>query len=494
MTGISTFTFRSDIPLKEALFGSIKGRLLILFIVTFVSIVALTAVNFWNLSKVKAWLLLGERYDDLLNDILEVRRFEKNFIFLNDGQSLSESMNYLKRINGLVDDLSSDLKTVADKSTIERFERDLAAYEKNIGDFSDGKGGNPEELRHLGKSLLDTASGFLSTKRTHIHRVVVRTSILPFVLLAGIVLLMILVIKLIKSGLLKPLDVIISMIQRVARGDFTPIKLKVRQMREIRYLIGAFNRMAEELEKNQEDLLQARKISALGTFTAGIAHELNNPINNIVLTAESFAEDYADKVDEEGRDMLKDILAQAERAADIVKNLLDFSRTERPAFSRLSPSQVIESTVNLVKNQIKLAGLRLDMKIFNNLPRINGNLRNLQQVFMNLLLNAIQVSPPGGVITVLVEPWMKGYICFQVRDSGPGISPEIRQQIFEPFFSTKEVGKGTGLGLAVTYSLIKRHGGRIEVANDESGGAVFSVFLPVALEDETVFIQGENKP
>ena len=303
---------------------------------------------------------------------------------------------------------------------------------------------------------------------------------------------MILVIKLISHGLLKPLDTVMSTTERVARGDFSPMNVETGHLQEIACLIDAFNRMARELETNQEDLLQARKIAAIGTFTAGIAHELNNPINNIALTAESFFEDYAERVDAEGKEMLRDILAQTERAADIVKNLLDFSRTESPVFSRLEPGEVLTRTLKLVKNQIKLAGLTLETVVGKNLPPIRGNLRNLQQVFMNLLLNAIQATPAGGLVRVGVEQCSDQWVRFEVRDSGPGIPAQIRQNIFEPFFSTKEVGKGTGLGLAVSYALVKRHEGRIEVSNGEEGrGAVFTVFLPVYEPDKDQQAQTE---
>jgi two-component system NtrC family sensor kinase len=476
------------------LFHSIKGRIFILFAATFLSIVALTALNFWNLSTLKTRLLLGERYDDLLNNILEVRRFEKNLLFFNDVASLDESKAYLGRIDTLLNELAGDLNTVAGPVAVARFRNTLHTYEQRIGSFARNGNADHEELRSLGKQLLDAADGFLKTKRARIHHVIVRTSNLPFAFLGILLLLMVLVIKLISHGLLKPLDVVMSTTGRVARGDFSPIELDRGQLQEIACLVGAFNRMAQELETNQEDLLQARKIAAIGTFTAGIAHELNNPINNIALTAESFSEDYAERIDAEGREMIQDILNQADRAADIVKNLLDFSRTEKPAFSRLQPAEVLGSTLNLVKNQIKLAGLKFEMAVAEGLPPISGNLRSLQQVFMNLLLNAVQATPRGGQVTLAAELWSPQFVRFQVRDSGPGIAPEIRQQIFEPFFSTKEVGKGTGLGLAVSYSLIKRHGGRIEVANADGQGAIFSVFLPVAGSDEKLEMEAGGTP
>ncbi|MGE5258391.1 MAG: sensor histidine kinase [Hyphomicrobiales bacterium] len=484
-----------SIPKTAALsiFGSIKGRIFILFAVTSLSIVALTAFNFWNLSTVKTRLLLGERYDDLLNNILEARRFEKNFLFYNDVQSLAESRAYLDRIDGLVGELADDLMIVAGPETLARFRDTLHTYEQQTDIFAQNGDADREELRSLGKSLIDYADHFLKIKRARIHRVIVRTSILPFAFLAILLLLMVLVIKLISHGLLKPLDVVMSTTQRVARGDFSAIYFESKPLHEIACLVGAFNRMANELENNQEDLLQARKIAAIGTFTAGIAHELNNPINNIALTAESFREDYGERIDDSGQEMLKDILSQADRAADIVKNLLDFSRTESPVFSQLEPAEVLNSTLNLVKNQIKLAGLRLELSMPAGLPRVRGNLRNLQQVFMNLLLNAVQATPPGGLVAISAESRPPEWVRFQVRDTGPGIPEGIRQQIFEPFFSTKEVGKGTGLGLAVTYSLIKRHGGRIDVSNAADQGAVFSVWLPVAGPEEPAEVIGGGK-
>jgi signal transduction histidine kinase len=461
-------------------FGSIKGRIFILFAVTFLSIVALAALNYWNISTVKARLLLGERYDDLLNNILEVRRFEKNFLFFNDAGSLAESETYLDRIDIVVGSLAKDLVAVAGVAAFSRFQDTLHAYQGHIGILAQSGQGDREQVRSLGKALVEQADDFLKIKRHRIHRAITRTSVLPFAYLAIFMLLMVLVIKLISYGLLKPLDAVLSATQRVARGDFRPIHLENKHLQEIGCLVDAFNRMSRELETNQEDLLQARKIAALGTFTAGIAHELNNPINNIALTAESFVERYKEHLDAEGREMLNDILSQTERAAEIVKNLLDFSRTERPVFSSLKPGEVLNATLNLVKNQIRMAGLNLRAPVARDLPSIRGNLRNLQQIFMNLLLNAVQATPRGGTISVNVTAFSPEFVYFQVGDTGPGIPEQIRQQIFEPFFSTKRVGQGTGLGLSVVYSLVQRHGGRIEVANREEGGAVFSVYLPVA--------------
>jgi two-component system, NtrC family, sensor kinase len=469
----------SHVFLRQLHMRSIKGKIFVMFAVTFLSITALTVLNFGNLSMLKTRMLLSERYDDLLNNILEIRRFEKNFLIYSDNRSLNESKDYLDRIDTLVADLSEDLPQLVGQQSFSDFKTTLLEYHTLIGKISQGEVANPEILRNLGKTLTDDADRFREIKRKRIHATIARTSILPIAFFAILLLLMALVFRIISNGLLKPLDVVMETTRLVGRGDFRPIHYDGVRLEEISGLIEAFNHMAQELETNQEDLVQARKIAALGTFTAGIAHELNNPINNIALTAESLKEELSEKIDDDCTEMLGDILSQAERAADIVKNLLDFSRTENPAYSNLAPAQILTSTIGLVKNQFKIVGLRLETSVARDLPLIRGNLGNLQQVFTNLLLNAIQATPQGGKIGMHVDrATTSGFISFTVEDSGPGIPPDIQHKIFEPFFSTKEVGKGTGLGLAVSYSIIKRHGGRIEVFSEAGRGARFTVLLP----------------
>jgi two-component system, NtrC family, sensor kinase len=462
---------------------SIKGKIFIVFSVAFLSIAALTALNLWNLSTLKERMLLGERYDDLLNNILEMRRFEKNYLIYGDLQSLRESQEYLDRIDVLAGDLAMDLSRLISPEALNAFKTNLRNYRTMAAHLNGGNRASPEELRVIGKSLTDNADHFREIKRSRIHAAILRTSTLPFAFFAILISLMVLVARLIFHGLLKPLDVVMETTQLVGRGDFSPIRYEGIRLQEIAGLLEAFNRMAQELEANQEDLIQTRKIAAIGAFTAGIAHELNNPVNNIALTAESLKEELEGKVEADSMEMLGDILSQAERAADIVKNLLDFSRTEKPAFSEIAPDLILSSAVNLVKNQFKIVGLQFETSVEENLPPIRGNLSNLLQVFTNLLLNAIQASPQGATISmrVALAP-APGYVGFTIQDAGQGIAPEIRHKIFEPFFSTKEVGKGTGLGLAVSYAIVKRHGGRIEVSSEPGQGAAFTVLLPHVAE------------
>lgn len=458
---------------------SIKGKIFIIFAAAFLSMTVLTALNFWNLSMLKTRMLLSEGYDDLLNNILEVRRFEKNYLIYRDNRSLAESKEYLDRIDLLVKNLASDLPHLTGGPTFMNFQTTLQEYGGVIDRIIRGDTDASELLRNLGKTLTDNADMFRDIKRKRIHATIERSSILPLAFLAIFVFLMVLVLWLLSHGLLKPLDVVMETTRLVGRGDFRPIHYQGVRLEEIEGLIEAFNRMAYELETNQEDLIQAKKIAAIGTFTAGIAHELNNPINNIMLTAESFQDEMGEQLDAHCTELLNDIVSQADRAAEIVRNLLDFSRTENPAFTKIAPEVILSSALNLMKNQFKISDVHFHTTVAEGLPPINGNLSNLQQVFTNLFLNAIQVTPPGETVDIRVEQAKNpGYVSFSIEDAGPGIPQENIHKIFEPFFSTKEVGKGTGLGLTVSYSIIKRHGGRIEVSSEKDKGAKFVVLLP----------------
>ena len=461
--------------------GSIKGQIFIVFAVTFISLAALTLLNLWNLSTVKGRLLLGERYYELLNNMLEMRRFEKNYLFYNDVASIQEGKYYLKYIDSLVSDLSGDIINITDLKTFEKFRNVLGDYQRTLSLYeTEGRAAaDPEQIRRQGKELTDFADQFLRIKQERIRRAIVKVSVLPFAFLGIFFLLMLLVIKLVTLGLLRPLGVLQTTIQGVARGNYSPTSYDGLQTDEMHGLIGAFNRMAQELEANQEHLLQARKIAALGTFTAGIAHELNNPLNNISLTAETYLEEYGGRMDAEAKELIHDILTQSERACEIVKNLLDFSRTERPARSSIKAGEIVRSTVALVKNQIMLAGITLDMEILEALPPVRGNIRSLQQVFVNLLLNAIQAMPNGGAITINVAAEGSDFVRFDIGDTGVGMEPEAIEHIFEPFFTTKSVGHGTGLGLSVAYSIVKRHQGQITVKSEIGMGTVFTILLPV---------------
>jgi two-component system, NtrC family, sensor kinase len=464
---------------------TIRSKMLFVFAASLFTVLTLAALHVGSLSALRDRYLVSERIEDLLNDILEVRRFEKNYLLYHDGASLREGLDYLDAVDRLAGGLSGGMDRELGEAAYREFLNNLAAYRLALARLpaeSAPDAAQTEAVRAKGKTLTDFATSLLSAKRQRIHDTIRHSLAVP-IAFAGIFLAVtIAVVALVTTRVIRPLALLRETTRRVGQGDFRPVPLRSDLSDEIAGLMGAFNLMAHQIEANQEHLVQARKMAALGTFTAGVAHELNNPINNITLTVDALREDYAPTLDEAGRELLGDIAGQADRAADIVRNLLDFSRTERPPLVPLAPEAVAESSAALVKNQLLAAGVDLDLDVATGLPPIRGDLRSLQQVLVNILLNAVQVSPDRGVVRLTVAPGPDGETHFTVADSGPGIPEAVRQHIFEPFYTTKGVGKGTGLGLAVAYSLVKRHGGGIEVESPETGGAVFTVHLPAAAD------------
>lgn len=461
---------------------TIRSKMMFVFAASLLSVCVLSVFHFANLYSLRTKFLLSERIDDMSNDILELRRYEKNFLFYNDPQSLGEGLEYLGRIDGLIDEMGPDIGLLLGQARFGGFQSELKRYGAILRAFHEGAPLTQEQrdaIRATGKALTDVASELSSIKRGRIHAAIRQTLALPFAFLTVFLLLTVLVVALVYLRVLRPLAVLRETTRRVAQGDFRPIAFDDAYHDEITDLIGAFNLMAKELEANQEHLVQARKMAALGTFTAGVAHELNNPINNISLTVEGLLEEHAQSLDPDALSMMDDIMSQAERAGEIVRNLLDFSRTERPVFKAISLEEVLRQTLALIKNQIRLAGVESGVSISQGLPQVLGDAAGLRQVFMNLMLNAIQAMPRGGSLQVSAGMEGPDRVRVDVRDTGLGMTQEMLQHIFEPFYTTKEAGKGTGLGLSVCYSLVKRHGGRIEVSSTLGEGTVFSVLLPV---------------
>ncbi len=462
------------------MFKTIRSKILVVTVASLLFACTISLVYVWGIMGISRMLFVTQHFEDLLNDILEVRRYEKNYFLYNDPRSLAESLHYLNAAQKTIEELSKDIEVILGKDGFKSFLETLNRYASLVHKAQIGAASSdvpPEKLRSEGKRLVEYASNLVERKRKLIHKTFRQTAALPFIFLGIFVVVATLIVNLVFKKLLKPLRLIEETTERVGHGDFSPIPGEWKGEDEITRLIRAFNSMAHELEVNQEALIQSRKIAAIGTFTAGIAHELNNPLNNICLTADALIEDYGDELSPEIRELIFDIIQQAERAADIVKNLLDFSRTERLTLSCLDLNDVIQKTYKLVKNQIMLAGIKFETNIPENLPAILGHFRSLQQVFLNLFLNAIQAIEHNGKIIVTAVEDSDKFIRVDVTDTGKGIKPEDLKHIFTPFYTTKGVGRGTGLGLSVTYSLIKKHGGHIEVHSELGKGTTFSVYL-----------------
>jgi len=215
--------------------------------------------------------------------------------------------------------------------------------------------------------------------------------------------------------------------------------------------------------------------------TAGIAHELNNPLNNVMLTASMLQEDFHGLSKKECLELVNDLVGESERAQKIVRNLLDFAREGEMESESSSVQRLVEETLRLASNQIKLAKVKVESEMEENLPPIYGDRQQLEQVFLNLVLNALDAMPDGGVLKIKVSNTTdRESVAVTFEDTGIGIPKQHLGDIFDPFFTSKKAAKGTGLGLSVSLGIIQGHGGDIRVESEVGRGTVFTVLLPVA--------------
>jgi two-component system NtrC family sensor kinase len=268
--------------------------------------------------------------------------------------------------------------------------------------------------------------------------------------------------------------------QRIAAGDFSPIVPARRFKDEFSELAVAVNRMLARLKAHEARLTRSSRMAAVGTLTAGIAHELNNPLNNIGLTVEALLDGFDDYEKADKLKMLEDVRTQLDRASATVRNLLDFTRVDSPVFVPVSLAEVAAESARLVSNEARISGVQIDLQLSPDLCPARGNPRDLQQVFLNLFLNAIQAMPNGGTLTVTGAVSDDEFLRIDVTDTGVGIPEENLSLIFDPFFTTKEVGKGTGLGLSVSYGIVQKHHGKLEVHSRVGVGTTFTLWIPCA--------------
>ena len=226
----------------------------------------------------------------------------------------------------------------------------------------------------------------------------------------------------------------------------------------------------------ENQLAQAEKLSSIGLFAAGVAHEVNTPLAGISSYTQMLLEDIAG--DDPRREPLEKIEKQSFRASEIINNLLNFARISETDFQEVNVNSLMLETLSLLDHSFKSNGIEVELDLDPGLPATIGNGGRLQQVFMNLFLNARDAMPGGGEVAVL-SAQKDSHLLIQIRDTGGGISADEIKKIYDPFFTTKAVGRGTGLGLSVSYGIIQEHSGRIMVESRETKGTTFTIQLPI---------------
>lgn len=237
-----------------------------------------------------------------------------------------------------------------------------------------------------------------------------------------------------------------------------------------------------EIEQMQSQLIQSAKLASLGELVAGIAHEINNPLTGILMFSTLVLKD--PKLNESLKPNMETIQGETKRCAKIVQNLLDFSRHTTPEKARCLLEPIIENTLKVTATRNRFGNIHIIKNYAEDMPEIQVDAGQLEQVFMNLILNAGQAMPDGGSLTITTQRFEKDRIQIELKDTGSGIPQEIKDKIFDPFFTTKDRSRGTGLGLSISYGIIKNHGGDIEVDSSPEEGTTFTITLPVEEDGE----------
>jgi two-component system NtrC family sensor kinase len=291
-----------------------------------------------------------------------------------------------------------------------------------------------------------------------------------------------LLLFLVTQSVLLPLTGITDMLTKVAAGDLTA-RVRTRSSGEMGALVDSVNDMADALEQRQAQLGAAlrrqlgrsEKLASIGRLAAGVAHEVNNPLTGVLTFASLLKRKPG--LDDQDRADLDLILRETTRVREIVKGLLEFARETPSAKAPLDLNEVVRRTLALLKNQKEFYKINVVENMATTLPKIDGDKNQIQQVLLNLCLNACEAMPNGGSLTITTAAH-DGQVLVSFADTGTGIKSEHMDRIFEPFFTTKPVGKGTGLGLSVSYGIIHVHGGVIDVESAEGKGATFTVTFP----------------
>jgi two-component system NtrC family sensor kinase len=474
---------------------SIRRRLAIMIALFAIGSLAITAVMWILLTVIERKIHLIGVADQLNYEIFQARRFEKNFLLY--GSDLEHVDYHIDAAHIALERSLEDLGVSVSTECLEFLEVNLWHYRELIGnlrrlDQSDdpataqSRKDVQQQLRESGSNLVSCGQKIANKERESVDRLLIVSRLFPAVYLLLVITLSAYAVTFMRRHIMQRLELLMAAAQRIGAGDFSPI-VPVRKSRdEFTDLAIAINRMTHELERRQEFLLQSQKLRAVGSLTAGIAHEVNNPINNIMLTAAVLQEDFEAMPEGEKRELIGDIEEQAERARRIVRNLLDFARESEISSERLGIHEVVGTAVSLAANQLKLSRIRLVRDIPADLPEIVGDPQYLSQVFLNIILNAVDAMADGGTLSLSGEVTAdNAFLAIDIGDTGPGMSPQVLSAIFDPFFTTKSSGGGTGLGLSVSLGIVQKHGGDIKVRSILGEGSTFTVILPLAPSDQT---------
>jgi signal transduction histidine kinase len=492
----------------------IRDKLFLGFGLYLLFAIVFAALAYKDLNTISTHLAHLEIADDVTNNLLEVRRYEKNYLLFGDAGSLEDIGKYLAVMKAGVAKIRDEAVRNIGEDHVAQMDLAITEYERRISLISAGRIhqdrirraadsrsrqrlieaqrdelAQVEQLRGVAREVQVYVEENARAERSDIARILKVSSILLVITLGLIVILgTVINVKLARS-IVTPIQDLERITKKIARGDFSE-SIQVKGHDEIASLAQSFNQMEDKLDQamtaldeiikklreKQSQLVEAEKLAGIGKLAAGIAHEINNPLTSVLTFSNLMLEQCPPS--DSRHDKLKLMVRETDRARTIVRQLLNFGRESVLKPEKININQPVTEIAESLVAQEAFKGIELTLKLADSLPQVYADPAQLGQVVLNILLNAIHAITPPGTIDVSTRLADKNVeVIF--TDSGKGIPEEHMHKIFDPFFSTKAATKGTGLGLAVSYGIIQKHGGEIVVDSIVGKGTTFTVRLPI---------------
>jgi len=453
-----------------------------------------TSFGYYRYHLLYQKLHLVEYKNNMLNMILEARRYEKNFFLTQDIAHLKSAKEYAEKSKEILTDIKKKYGEYAHSNNLDEQMRMLRQYESglNIIIHSVQRARKVSEemeltqienfktyqknIRALGHDVTTALETALQKERGVIRNLVRESRIYLFMSLGVILLIALSTFAFLFYHVEQPLRRIGMAIQKIASGDYRNIP-EVETGDEFENLAHSLNVMLDELNKRSEQLVQSEKMAALGTLTSGVAHEINNPLNNISTSLQILLEELEEGDLEYQRELLTEAGGEVERAQDIVRALLEYSRKSAFGVSRERFRDLVDNALKLIQGEIP-SNVNVEVDIPENIHAVVDT-RRIQQVLLNLMINGFQaMERDGGTLrlTALEDEEGNGFY-LRVQDTGKGIPHDRLNRIFDPFYTTKGAS-GSGLGLSVSRGIIESHHGSIAVDSQEGRGTIFTIYLP----------------
>jgi signal transduction histidine kinase len=456
-------------------FNSLQKKITLLYLIGVLFMGLLIYVSYETFSSANFILTRSEKISEFVENVLEMRRYEKNFFLYHHSEDLRSIESYLLKAKNIFTSCYPCFQSLTGSYNYKEVNQALEDYGALLKNITE-KGISKiyfEELREKGRYLTGYAEWMNKLKEKQIKESLNELKNWIFFTLGIFLVLIFLYGLYLYHSLRRPIQKLENYIFQISQGKFCAVPPDFED-REMILLVEAINKMLAEIDKRTEYLIQTERLATFGTLLFSLAHELNNPLNNIYTSCQILKEEIEEDNTEFKKNLLLEMEKEIERTQNIIRSILDYSKPSSKEEIRLK--SLLEETLYLLKGK-----LPRNVEIIFEIPEdftIVTDPQQMKQVFINLFKNAFDaIGDREGKIQIRGEK-SSNYAILYFSDTGPGIPAKVLPHIFDPFFTTKEGKRGYGLGLFIVYNLIQNHGGSIEVESEVGKGTTFIIKIP----------------